>query len=302
MNPSADSAPVRPQLIPAGLPQRLAARSKRNFYNVFEAFDWDAPIPDGAYWMSPELLSVHGTPYARSLPEETLIALSKWETINLFSVFTQGESDLIQAIIDRIHLPFLEDCFEYLVHFIDEENKHMWFFAEFCRRQAGKIYEQRKIRTDAFENGAIRDFLAFIRIVIFEEMGERYNVRIMNDERIPVPIREIHRIHHQDESGHLSIGRELSLALFEKVASSVPGEELAKVVDYVEKYTLWIMQNIYNQSAYKDAGIPDAYGFRSALMREPGRRPLDTELLDRIKAKFEPVFRNRGNILIMGAV
>jgi hypothetical protein len=295
VNAPMGSGEVMARLIPPALPNRLTSRSRRNLYNVYEAFSWPERIDEKAFWMGPELLSVAGTEHAETLPSGTLKALSKWETINLFSVFTQGEGDLIQALIDRIHLPFLEDCFDYLVHFIDEENKHMWFFAEFCRRYGGKIYPQKKIKSDAFSSVAANDFLAFMRIVIFEEMGDWYNVRIMNDERVPHMVREIHRVHHQDEIGHLAIGRELSLALFEKMKAALPQEEVAQVAAYVEKYTVWTLRNIYHPGIYRDAGIPDAYRFRDALVRHAGRGAVEAAWLDRVGRKFEPVFRMRAN-------
>lgn len=279
-------------LIPATLPLRLAKRSRRNFYNVFEALPWEESLAEDVWWMSPELLTVHGTRHAHSFSESTLKVLSKWETINLFSVFTQGESDLIQAIIERIHQPFLEGCFDYLVHFIDEENKHMWFFSEFCRRYGGKVYPSKKIKSEAFPNAAANDFAAFMRIVVFEEMGDAYNTRVMGDKRVHGLIREIHRIHHQDEAGHLAIGREISLALFERMRDSLSEEEVAHVATYVEKYSWWMLQNVYNPAVYQDAGVPEAYEFRNSLMRDPGRMAVEESMLARIRAKFEPVFRH----------
>ena len=34
---------------------------------------------------------------------------------------------------------------EYLHHFVDEENKHMVMFGEFCNRYIGKVYPEKKI-------------------------------------------------------------------------------------------------------------------------------------------------------------
>lgn len=278
-------------LVNPALPARLARRSKENFYNVFGHFDWGAEIPADSWWMSPELLTVHGTEHAGRLGEPALMRLSKWETINIFSVFTVGESDLIQALMERVHHPWLKDCFEYLIHFIDEENKHMWFFSEFCSRYGGKVYPQKRIRGDASAPGHVEDFLAFMRIVVFEEFGDRYNVRVMNDPRVPEPIRRIHRVHHQDECGHLAIGREISIALFERLRRDVPEDSLEGVRRYLGKYMRWILENAYNPDVYGDAGIPGHYAFRNLLMRDPARVAADESFLARIRAKFEPVFR-----------
>src|SRR3989339_322130 len=108
--------------------QRLSENSKSKFYNVFAEITWPEKIDHQTYWMSPELLSVDGTAQSDALSEEQKLSLSRWELVNLFGFFTQGEANLIRNVLLRLHNPSFRQVQNYFYHFIDEENKHMWFF------------------------------------------------------------------------------------------------------------------------------------------------------------------------------
>ena len=72
--------------------------------------------------------------------------LSFYELAGFFSLILQGERPLLEGMSHRLYtlekrLPVLE----YLHHFLDEENKHMVMFGEFCHRYIGKVYPEKKI-------------------------------------------------------------------------------------------------------------------------------------------------------------
>src|SRR4051794_8158573 len=115
----------------SSLVAKLAHRSRKNFYEVYGYFEWPAELPSDRYWLSPELLSVHGSELDAELTQPQRLRLSQLETVNLFSVFVHGESDLLRTVLAACVKSHFAEFFEYLSHFIDEENKHMWFFAEF---------------------------------------------------------------------------------------------------------------------------------------------------------------------------
>src|SRR5690348_5098689 len=82
---------------------RLIAKSEEDYYNPYKLFHWPESLPEQQYWMSPELMSVHGTRVAENLSEEQLLAISKWESINFYSLNVDGIRDLIIQIVSRIH-------------------------------------------------------------------------------------------------------------------------------------------------------------------------------------------------------
>ena len=69
---------------------RLATQSVRGYYNAYTAFEWPRDLPDGQYWLNPELLTVYDTPWFTNLEPRALHLLSKWESINFYSLNVHG--------------------------------------------------------------------------------------------------------------------------------------------------------------------------------------------------------------------
>ena len=274
----------------AKLENTLSERSRREFYNVYEAFDWSESIPGGAYWLPPEMLTTHGTTWHGTAGEERLHALSRWETINLFSVFCVGEADLVREIVQRVHRPGLERYFDYFTHFIDEENKHMWFFRRFCLTYAGKLYDFKKVGFGGESASHLDDFLAFMKVVLFEEFGDLYNVAVIRDRSIPEAVRRVHSVHHKDEVGHILVGREIAATLFRDHVSKLPPEEVARSLKYLKGYLHWVLESAYNPQVYQDAGFAEPYEMRVSLLGDPARKERHRLMADQILAHYPSIF------------
>lgn len=272
----------------------LQDNSRRGLYDVFGVFPWPESLPEDKPWLSLDLLSVSGAAAAESFTEETRLRLAKWETINLFSVFTHGESDLLMSVMARMTKVGFRDAFEYLHHFVDEENKHMWFFRQFCERYGGKVYPDRKIRTGDSIPPLVEDFLAFTRILIFEEIGDFFNRRVMADAQVPDFIRKIHSVHNRDEARHLAMGRSIAQTTLERAVSAHGAEALGGISAYLERYMEWCLQNLYSPGAYQDAGLPDAYRLRETLLEDPARKAKHREILAKITGFINRLFEEAG--------
>src|ERR1700739_3437533 len=193
---------------------RLTSMSEEDYYNPYKLFQWPDSLPQDVYWMSPELMSVYGTQAAGALSEKQLHAISKWESINFYSLNVHGIRELIIEIIQRIHTHDFRVSSEYFHHLIGEENEHMWFFANFCLRYGGKIYPSKVLR---IQNNAGRatHLLVSARVLISEEIVDFFNKRMGADERLHPTIRQLNAIHHQDESRHVAFGRQI-VSLFHR--------------------------------------------------------------------------------------
>lgn len=279
-----------------GLYRALSDRSRANAYDVYTRFAWPDELPGDRYWMGPELLTVAGTEWAERLGEAGLMRLSHLETLNLFSIFTRGESELLQTVLQNCVREDLSDCFEYFSHFIDEENKHMWFFAEFCRRFRGKPYPVRILKGVSGFGPETELFLAFMRILVFEEMGDFMNVQVMKDARVPDLIREIHRTHHQDESGHIAMGWNLGARLWERAARESDEGLKVRIRAYLDGYAAWSVQNLYNPQVYADAGFAEPYKLRESLLEHPARKSWQDAVFRRMRNRLavalEPASHN----------
>lgn len=248
---------------------RLVAMSERDYYNPYRLFDWPDTIVQDAYWMSPELMTVHGTAVGDRLDEAQLKALSKWESVNFYSLNVHGIRELLTAIIARIHTPGFGLPSEYFHHIIGEENEHMWFFATFCLRYAGKVYPDKSLSFAGPGIAEAETFLIFARLLIFEELVDVFNQRMGADDRLHPTIQQINSVHHQDESRHIAFGRQIVGLLHAELRRTLSVEQLASLEAYLKRYMRVSAESLCNPAMFADAGIPDPYGMRRATLADP---------------------------------
>ena len=261
---------------------RIIGMSIDTYYNPYKAFQWPDELPEEQWWMTPELMTVHGTSLEKQLTEKQLMALSRWESIHFYSLNVHGIRELLLEVVKRVHAPGFELESEFFHHFIGEENEHMWFFATFCLKYGGKIYKDKKASwaIEAMEPD-IESLLVFSRILIFEEIVDYFNLRIGRDEALHPIIRQVNNIHHQDESRHIAFGRELVKQLFDGVKSKHSPERLREISDYLSRYLEASVQSLYSPMSYQDAGIAEPYKVRTMLLEDPIRKEQNVKILKR---------------------
>jgi para-aminobenzoate N-oxygenase AurF len=267
---------------------RLIDLSINTYYNPYTRFEWPDSLIDDQWWMSRDLLTVFDTPFMERISERQLMALSKWESINFYSLNIHGIRELLLEVTKRIHSSGYEQHSEFFHHFIGEENEHMWFFAKFCLKYGGKVYPDKtvKIETGALEPD-IETFLVFARIMIFEEIVDFFNSRMAKDNSLHPIIQEVNSVHHEDESRHIAFGRQLLKQLHSSLSSRYAPEELIEIGNYLNRYLDASIQSLYNPAVYRDAGIPDPYQFRRELLQYPSRMPQHERFLKRTKEFLE---------------
>jgi hypothetical protein len=252
--------------------ERLTEKSVTDHYNPYTHFNWPDSLPEEAYWMSPSLMSIHGTELESELTEAQKMTLSKWESINFYSMNVHGIRELLTDVIDRIHTRGFEETSEFFHHFIGEENEHMWFFAEFCLRYGGKLYSTLRIKAESEYGTDLANFLVFSRILLFEELVDHYNATMAGDELLHETIREINRVHHRDESRHIAFGRELVSMLYERARLAMTTEQVTEVESYLKDYIAVILNSFCSSVVYRDAGLGDLAGLRNRVLAHPGRK------------------------------
>ncbi|MBT2472574.1 diiron oxygenase [Streptomyces sp. ISL-66] len=260
---------------------RLVAMSERDHYDPYTMFDWPDSLPENEYWMTPELLSIHGTKVAESFTEEQKWAISKWESVNFYSLNVDGIRELITEIIARIHTKDFALSSEYFHHMIGEENSHMWFFARFCLLYGGKVYPDKGVQLEMKSEGESAHFLVFARLLLFEEVVDFFNKRMGDDERLHPTIRKINAIHHQDESRHVAFGRQIVSHLHRQLREKLSAQELAELELYLKRYLRKSVDGLVNPAAFKDAGIPNPYRVRNEILADPAFHELERKMLKR---------------------
>ncbi|WP_020139875.1 diiron oxygenase [Streptomyces sp. 351MFTsu5.1] len=268
---------------------RLTTKSIDDYYNPYRLFEWPESLPDEMWWMSPELTTVHGTALAERLTEQQLYALSKYESLNFYSLNVHGIRELLIEVTRRIHTRGFETPSEFFHHFIGEENEHMWFFAEFCLRYGRKIYRQPAGASAEIPKSDVESLLVFARILIFEELVDHFNSRMAQDDRLHETIRAINRIHHQDESRHIAFGRELVTALFADVKRTATEQELADIAGYLRRYLTYSFESLFNPHVYRDAGLADPLAVREELLAAPGRAAFEHSVFRKTSKFLEKI-------------
>jgi hypothetical protein len=243
----------------AGTVDRLSALSEREFQNPYRAAEWPASVdPEGAWFSSPELLSLYGTPFFEELDERARRRLSFHEAANFYSLNIHGEKTLMRGLAARLYRKDLIEVAPYLHHFLDEENKHSIYFGRFCTRYA-RIYPSRQPEFQQAERRDIDDFIFFAKVLIFEHIADYYNARQADDERLDQIARFINHNHHAEESRHLAFGRRLVAALWDACAPDWSESTKSTIRGDLEQFFIASWREYYNPGVYTDMRFADPW-------------------------------------------
>ncbi len=254
----------------SALATRLTRASRKLHWDVYNTFDWPEALEQNAWYMPPELISIYGTPTYDALTEEQQKKLSLYELGNFFSLVLQGERPLVQGLVDRLYNKAnTTSVNEYLHHFVDEENKHMVMFGEFCNRYIGKVYPEKKIVLPKEYAKGEEEVAFYCKVMVVEELGDYYNTTIEKDMRVDAMVREVNKVHHVDEARHLAFGRLQLAELFNKYSPAWSDETLASFREWLVAYLRASWGDYYNPTMYRDAGLADSYEVRQIAMTHP---------------------------------
>jgi hypothetical protein len=236
---------------------RLSTVSKQRQQPLLQNIDWQDKLDLTRWAMSPELISLYGTEFYEALSDEEKKQLSLLESINFFSLNIHGERHLVSGIMQRIHREQEPEISQYLHHFVDEENKHMAFFAEFCHRYAGFIYPERGIVLPRDYEPGESDFLFFAKALIFEELVDAFNARMAKDNDLHPVVQQINELHHLDESRHRAFGRQMVVNIFEQWRDCWSVEKLDEIRQHLVAYLDESWKSFYNPDVYRDLGCSE---------------------------------------------
>jgi len=250
------------------LTERLCRISQEHFIDPFSRLEWPESLEREQWFMTPELISLHGTEHYDALDENQQQILSFFELINFFSINIHGERMLIEGLAKRLYRKHTETVSPYLHHFLDEENKHMFYFGRFCNLYAGKVYAEKKLPVEREYADGEEEFLFFARVMLFEEMVDIYNRRMAKDQQL-VPIsREINWLHHFEEARHLVFGRRIVEELFETHANGWHPEVRQRIADELAHFLDATWKDFFNPEVYKDAGLQTVYALRREVLAD----------------------------------
>ncbi len=258
---------------------RLCHVSREQAINPFTCLVWPEEMDRSQWFMSPELLSLQGTELAAGMTHAELQHLSFFEAVNFFSLNVAGEQDLLSGVATRLYRSPQGEVTRYLHHLLDEENKHMFYFGQFCERYAGAVYRSKSVPLAETETAETADVLFFARVLLFEELVDAFNRRMGRDRRLEPLTRELNRLHHLEEARHLLFGRRLLRVLLERQAHGWSPAARAAVQRRLTAFLEESWKQLFSVRAYRDAGIDDPYGVRRKALEHPAVLARKTALL-----------------------
>jgi hypothetical protein len=260
-----DAVPAVDELL-----ENLCAASRKQFVNPYTIFSWPDTL-DGSKWaMAPELVSLAGMPEWEALPEQTQKRLSLLELANFFSLTLHGEKTLVERVVRFLYRRSYEEATRYLQHFIEEELQHITYFGEFCQRYAGKVYPDRHVSAGAPSYAAgEEEFSTFLAILIFEEVGNHFNIKLGRDERLHEIVQQINAHHRKEEARHLVFGRHVVAKLFAGHAGGWAPEVLERVQDFASSYLVETWKEYFSPNVYADVGLPNPFKLYEQALESP---------------------------------
>ena len=266
------------------LARKLNRASERGYNNPYTSIQWPERLDPEHWQFAPEFVSLYGTPMWESLDAAGQRRLAFHEACNFFSLNIHGEQELIAGLSRRAYQYQDRELIAYLHHFLDEENKHMLWFGEYCMRYLGRIYADRKLVLPREYAEGEEDLLFFARVMVFEFLVDAYNLPMGRDQRLDPLARQIHWQHHVDESRHLAFGASMVVMLRDKYFARWPEHKKREVRAYLHAYTEATWREYYNPDVYADAGIADPYGIPELAWQHPATQAFRARISGRLAA------------------
>jgi hypothetical protein len=175
------------------------------------------------------------------------------------------------GLANRLYRSDLGPLVDYLHHFLDEENKHSVYFGGFCNRYA-RVYPSRHVAFPDSPDLEVSDLLFFTKVLIFEEIADRYNVLQAQDGRLHELARFINAAHHADESRHLVFNRAIVTALWDVYSPGWDAEALAGIRAYIGQFLVTTWREYYNPDVYADCGFGRPWQVADDAWATPAQR------------------------------
>ncbi|MEU2948529.1 diiron oxygenase [Nocardiopsis alba] len=190
--------------------KRLLRGSAKASYDPLVQIDWDAPLKD-LWGMRPERVSLYGTHLWDRLTEEQRRELSRLEVASTMATGIWFETILMQMLVRHAyHNDPTSLHVQYAYTEIADECRHTIMFAKAIERLGSRAY-----RIDPLAHALGRVFkalahgpLIFGGALFVEEILDRLQREMMNDESIEPVVRSTSRIHVIEEARHIRYARE----------------------------------------------------------------------------------------------
>lgn len=277
------TAPATPDLERTA--ERLLRSTAARAYDPALDIDWDAPLVEDAPFMRLERCSLYGTDVWEGLTEQQRLTLARHEAASVASVGLWFEHILIRMLAKIAYNGDPTSArVRYALAEIAEECRHSTMFARMIGRIGVPAYG---VRPHVHRLGRVLPLLARGEVIwgatlLGEEIPDRFQREMVDDERIQPLMRMVNRIHIMEEARHIGFARE---ELAHAVAASPRWvRPLRRLL--LAHIALIISRSLINRDVYRSIGLDPRKTRRIALANPHYRRTLHWAG-EKIVANFE---------------
>ncbi|MCP2259604.1 P-aminobenzoate N-oxygenase AurF [Streptoalloteichus tenebrarius] len=244
--------------------ERLLGSSAKNSYDPELDLDWDAPLVDGMFFVSPEYVPIYGTVLWDRLGHEQRVELSRHVAASIASAGIWLEEILMQMLLRLVYSkdPRTRHV-QYALTEIGDECRHTVMFGRMIERLGCPRYPQWRM---THELGRLFKGVAwgpsmFAATLIGEELLDRMQREMMNDERLQPLVRMVNRIHVVEEARHVRFAREeLARSMVDLPAPALAFHRLVTAT-----VALIFSRGLVRPEVYRSVGLDPASTTRVAL-------------------------------------
>jgi hypothetical protein len=252
---------------------RLLRSTAARAYDPDVDIDWSAPLVQGMGYLLPNRCSLYGTSLYDQLSPEQRIELGKHEAVSVAStgIFLEAVLMRMLARVAYTRDPMSQHV-QYALAELGEETRHTIMFTKMIDRLGTPCYlPPRAIR----RLGGLLSEIAhgpslWGAILIGEEVIDRFQREIVDDESIQPLIRMICRIHITEEARHVGFARTELMASMART----PRHELPYHRFTLARTALILSRTMINPRVYLSVGLDPRTARRAALANPYHRETL----------------------------
>ncbi|HVU92706.1 MAG TPA: diiron oxygenase [Jatrophihabitans sp.] len=242
---------------------RLLGSTSRNSYDPELDIDWDAPVELDKKFLPYERVSLYGTELWARMSEEQRRELSRQEIASVASTGLWFEIILIQLLARWAYRHDPQDPrTQYALAEIGDETRHILMFAKAIERMGTPTYRPPKLidQLARIYKATARGPSLFAPVLVAEEMTDRLQREMVNDEQIHPLIRMVNRIHVVEEARHVRFARE---EVARRMATIGP---VAKVINNLVSAVVaaFIAESLISPKVYAQVGLDPAEAVKAA--------------------------------------
>jgi hypothetical protein len=278
-----NTAPATPELERKA--ERLLRSTAARAYDPALDIDWDAPLDEDAPFMRLERCSLYGTELWESLTEQQRLTLSRHEAASVAGVGLWFEHILIRMLAKLAYNGDPTTArVQYALAEIAEECRHSTMFARMITRMGVPAYG---VSPHVHRLGRVLPLLARGEVIwgatlLGEEIPDRLQRELVEDESIQPLMRMVNRIHIMEEARHIGFARE---ELARAVATSPRWVRPVRRL-LLAHIAFIVSRSLINPEVYRSVGLDPRSTRRIALANPHHQRTLRWAA-EKIVANFE---------------